>query len=68
MLEEWSRDRAAADEAGFALLLLADRISALADVEWRSPAAVLYRTCIARLSADCDALSTRLAAYIPAQP
>jgi len=67
VLEEWSRDRAAADEAESALLLLAGRISALADLEWHSPAAAVYRTWIAQLSGDCSALRTRLAAYIPPQ-
>ncbi len=65
---EGARERAAADEAAFALLALGARIAALADVDWHSPAAVLYRVSIGALRAECDALRLRLDAYIPPEP
>ncbi|WP_210479978.1 hypothetical protein [Naasia sp. SYSU D00948] len=68
MTPEQAVDRAAADEAGFALLGLPGRVAALAEVGWRSPAAGLYRASISALSEDCERLRARLAAYIPHQP
>ncbi len=68
MVLERARERAAAEEAGVALVALAARIAALGDVEWHSPAAALYRMSIVALGAQCDALRIRLDAYIPPEP
>ncbi len=59
------RETAAAEDAAVALLGMADRITALAEVEWHSPAAILFRAVLDGIADDCAELRLRLATYVP---
>jgi hypothetical protein len=52
-------------EAVMALFTLDDGIAALAELDWHSPAALLFRAVIADLARDCTALRLDLAAWTP---
>lgn len=62
------REQAVVEDAVCALFGLDERIAALADVDWNSPAAFVYRTVVADLAAACTTLRIRLAAYSPDEP
>ncbi len=65
MQVDGGRESAAAADAARALLGVADRIAALADVEWHSPAALLFRIVVGDIADDCAALRVRLATHVP---
>jgi hypothetical protein len=55
----------AAQDAAVAILGLSRRIDALADVEWFSPAAGLYRSTVEAIADDCRQVRVRLASHTP---
>ncbi len=68
MVLDPGREQVAAESAAHALLGLSARVAALADLDWHSPAAALYRASIAAVADECDRLRIRLTAYMPEEP